>query len=203
VAISANDDVIMDGNAQWRARIDNFAGHVDISTRRRGVTGWVVMQENDRRCRQFQRAFDNFAGVDGRMINRASLLNLVGNQHIFLVEKEDAELLASFIGHGRAAIFHHGRPGRQDGSIDQLSLQHALIERCKNFQVSGDRRTDSRDLAQQIGWGSQNLCQRAKFLQQGLGHGFGVFLRYGAEKNQFQQFIICQCLLSGGLEAQP
>lgn len=87
VAISANDDVIMDCNAQWRARIDDFAGHVDISTRWRRVTGWVIVHENDGRRGQLQRAFDNLAGIDRRMIHRTSLLNLVGNQHIFLVQK--------------------------------------------------------------------------------------------------------------------
>ncbi len=41
---------------------------------------------------QFKGALDDFAGINRRVIDGAGLLHLVGDQDIFLVEEEDAEL---------------------------------------------------------------------------------------------------------------
>ena len=59
---------------------------------------------------QFQRALDHLARIDRRVVDRAGLLHLVGDELVALVEKQDAELL--FVGEGLrgAAIVEHGRP---------------------------------------------------------------------------------------------
>lgn len=51
------------------------------------------MHQNDRGRREFERALDDFARIDRRMIDRPDLLALVGNQAVALVEKQDAKLL--------------------------------------------------------------------------------------------------------------
>jgi hypothetical protein len=52
----------------------------------------VIVHQEDRGRRQFQRPLDHFARIDRRVIDRANLLHLVGYQLIALVEKQDAKL---------------------------------------------------------------------------------------------------------------
>jgi len=70
----------------------------------------VIVHEDQRRGRQFQRALDDFARIDGRVIDRAGLLQLVDDQLIALVEEQDAKLLLLGEGHGGAAIIDYARP---------------------------------------------------------------------------------------------
>jgi len=70
----------------------------------------VIVHEDQRRGRQFQRALDDFARIDGRVIDRAGLLQLVDDQLIALVEEQDAKLLLFGEGHGGTAIIDYARP---------------------------------------------------------------------------------------------
>ena len=54
--------------------------------------------------RMLQRALDDLARIDRRVVDGALLLHLVGDQPVLLVEKEDAELLVVLERHRRAAI---------------------------------------------------------------------------------------------------
>ncbi|MNV99834.1 hypothetical protein D3C71_1952500 [compost metagenome] len=70
----------------------------------------MVVDEDQRRSRQFQRAPDDFARIDRRMVHRPHLLHFVGNQAVLLVEKENAKLLDALICHGAAAVVDKLRP---------------------------------------------------------------------------------------------
>jgi len=70
----------------------------------------VVVHEDQRRCRQFERTLDDLARIDRRVVDRALLLHLVGDDLVLLVEKQDAELLLVGERHGGAAIVEHRRP---------------------------------------------------------------------------------------------
>ena len=50
------------------------------------------MHQHDGRRRQLQRSFDHFTHIDRRVIDRAGLLHLVGDDLVALVEEQDAEL---------------------------------------------------------------------------------------------------------------
>ena len=86
----------------------------------------MIVHEDHRGGRQFERALDHFARIDRRVIDRAGLLHLVGDQLIALVEKQDAELLLLGEGHGGAAIVEHARPGRQDGALAYLPVSRRI-----------------------------------------------------------------------------
>ena len=47
----------------------------------------VIMDKDDRRSAEFERAAHDLPGIDRGMIDRADALNLVGDQMILLVEK--------------------------------------------------------------------------------------------------------------------
>src|SRR5262245_17987562 len=78
VALASDDDVVVDGDAQRPGGIDDLLGHVDIGARRGGIARGVVVHQDDGAGRQLERALDDLAHVDRRVIDRALLLHLVG-----------------------------------------------------------------------------------------------------------------------------
>ena len=107
----ADDDVIVHRNAERLRYGDDLLRHLDVGARRCRIAGRVVVDQNDGGSGQFQRAFDHFARIDGRMVDGAGLLHLVGNNLVSLVEKKNTELLAVLESLRRTAIIEHRRPG--------------------------------------------------------------------------------------------
>ena len=68
------------------------------------------MHENDRRRRQLQRPLHDLAHIDGRVIDGALPLNLVGNEVVLLIEEQDAELFAGFEALRETKIVKHPIP---------------------------------------------------------------------------------------------
>jgi hypothetical protein len=48
VSIAANDDVVVNADAQRPRDLLDFQRHADICLGRRGITGWVVVDEDQR-----------------------------------------------------------------------------------------------------------------------------------------------------------
>ncbi|MNL61262.1 hypothetical protein D3C87_1851680 [compost metagenome] len=96
------------------------------------------------------------------MIDRSLALDFIGDQRIALVEKQDAELLAGFIGHGRMAIIDHGRPGRENLLFTKLAAQNPLADRRNQFQIERDALADPLDLLQQACRGAKHACKRTE-----------------------------------------
>ena len=70
----------------------------------------MVVGQNDGGGGKLQRPLHHLAGIDRRVINGAFLLHLIGDELVFLVEKQDAKLLLVLESHGGAAIFEDGAP---------------------------------------------------------------------------------------------
>ena len=122
-AIFAHDDVVMHGDAKRTRHRDDLLRHVDVGLRRRRITRWVIVNEDNSSRRKLERPFGYFARIDGRVIDCAGLLHLVGDQLVALVKKEDAELLLLGEGLGAAAIVKHSRPGRERRPLFHLAAQ--------------------------------------------------------------------------------
>src|SRR5690349_9039806 len=69
----------------------------------RVARGVVVHQDQGRRL-EFERAFDDLAGVDRRMIDRAALLALMLDQHVLAVEEQNMEFLDLAVRDLRGAV---------------------------------------------------------------------------------------------------
>ena len=95
MAVAGDDDVVVDGDAEGFRDVDDLARHLDVGGRGRGVSGGVVVDQDQGRCRELQRTLHHLAGIDRRMVDRPGLLDLVGDEGIALVEEEQAELLIS------------------------------------------------------------------------------------------------------------
>src|SRR3954471_15492466 len=92
MAIAADDDVVVDGDAELLACLDDPAGHVDIGHRRSRIAGRVVVHEHDGARGKLERPLDHLARIDGRVVDRALLLHLIGDELVLAVEEQDAEL---------------------------------------------------------------------------------------------------------------
>src|SRR5690606_17513285 len=104
VALAPHDNVIVDRDAQGARGLDDLLRHLDVGARRGGIAGWVVVHQHQGGCRKLERSLHHLAHIDGRMVDGAFLLDLVGDELIALVEKENAELLPRLESHGRAAV---------------------------------------------------------------------------------------------------
>src|SRR6185437_12896760 len=93
MAMLADNDVVMHGNAERLGDIDDRLGHLDVGLRGRWIAGRMVVHQDYGGRRQFQRALDYFARIDRRVIDGAGLLHLVCDQLVALVEKQQSELL--------------------------------------------------------------------------------------------------------------
>ncbi len=45
MAVPADNDMIMDGDAEWAGRVDDQLGHLDIGARRRRIARRVIVHE--------------------------------------------------------------------------------------------------------------------------------------------------------------
>ncbi len=119
----ADDDVVVHGNAERLGDIDDRLCHLNIGVRRRRIAGRMIVHQDQRGRRQFERAFDHFARIDRGVIDGAGLLHLIGDELIALVEEQQPELLFILIGHRGAAIVDHAGPGRQHGALLHLAAR--------------------------------------------------------------------------------
>ena len=61
MAVLADDDVVVDGNAEGASDFDNRLRHLDVRARGRGIAGGMVVHEDDRGGGEFERALDHLA----------------------------------------------------------------------------------------------------------------------------------------------
>ena len=93
--LRANDNMVMDADAQPLAGLDNLAGDLDILLAGGRVARWVVVDQDQRRRSQFHGPLDNLARIYGRLVDRSVAHILVADQHVAAVEMKTccAEML--------------------------------------------------------------------------------------------------------------
>jgi hypothetical protein len=78
------------------------------------------------------------ARIQGRVIDGAPLLLLVGDQLVLAVEEEDAEALDRLVGEAGAAIIDERRPRRQHRPVGDAFAQHppARLAACHQIRAA-------------------------------------------------------------------
>jgi len=76
VAVLADDDVIVHGNAEQARHRDNLLRHLDVGARRRRVAGRMIVHQDDGGRRKLERPLDHVARIDRRMVDGVDLLLL-------------------------------------------------------------------------------------------------------------------------------
>src|SRR3546814_1691626 len=85
--------MVVERNPELRRRFRNIFGDRDILPARLGAAAWMVMDEDERRGAEFERAFDHLAHIDGRLVDRPLARKFVADQHVARIEIEDADAL--------------------------------------------------------------------------------------------------------------
>src|SRR5690606_4234597 len=88
-----HDDVVMQSQAEILAALLDFFRHGDIRLGRRRITGGVVVDHDECACVQYQRPFDDLAGIDWDMVHSSDRKLLIRDDAIASVEVEDVEAL--------------------------------------------------------------------------------------------------------------
>jgi hypothetical protein len=92
VAVAADDDVVVDDDAERLCHLGDLLRHPDVGGRRRGVARGVVVDEDEGARRELERPLHDLARVDRRMVDGSGLLHLVGDEGVALVEEQEPEL---------------------------------------------------------------------------------------------------------------
>lgn len=150
----------------------------------------MVTHQDHRRCRKLERAFHHLARIDRRVVDRAATLHLIGDQHIALVEEEDAELFAGLVRHGGMAILDDRRPRGHDLLAPELALQGPVGDSRDQLQVERHGLADALYLGQQRRRRTEDAGERAEPLDQRLGDRLGVAPRDQAKKQQLEDFVV-------------
>lgn len=80
--IQPDDDVVMDIDPQPFARLDNLAGDLDVLLAGLRVAAGMVVDKDQRRRAQVERALDHLTGVDRRLVDRPFGHVVVADQHV-------------------------------------------------------------------------------------------------------------------------
>ena len=117
----------------------------------------MVVHEDQRRRAQLQGALDDFAGVDGRVIDRAALLLFVRDQRVLAVEEQQMELLDLAVGDVGAAIIDQPIPRPDDRPVAQFRLDQSQRRLAHGFQRRSPGDAEPRHLQEIVGVGGERL----------------------------------------------
>jgi uncharacterized protein (DUF433 family) len=80
--------MIMDSDIQGMASLDNGADHFNIVLTGARIATWVIVDPNERAGANFQDAVDDFAWVNGGVIDGTALIHFFTDQMIFVVKEQ-------------------------------------------------------------------------------------------------------------------
>ncbi len=87
ISAVADNDVIVQGNADLLGSVSNLVCHLNIIAAWCRVAAWMVMDDDQGRGVKIERSFHNLPGIKRRMVDRATLLHLICDQPVLVVQK--------------------------------------------------------------------------------------------------------------------
>ncbi len=99
----------MHNNIELIGQCIKLFGHINIGFRWRGIVAGVVVYENGRRGALFKRALGNLPWINSCVIHRAGTHQFVGDNLVFLVEKQHMKIF--FVFPVPQCLFLLSRPG--------------------------------------------------------------------------------------------
>ena len=174
--------MIVDRDAHGIGGLNHAGRHRDIRILGRRIARGMIVDEDQRRSVQFQRAADDLSRIDRNMIDRAARLFLVGNQDVPAVQIEDSKLLGRTMGHCGVAIIQQRVPARQDRPVHDPGTGHALRRRLDDLQFGDHGRSDTLDLVQTRRFGGQYPIEILENLDQSTSKRFHILPRDRAKQ---------------------
>ena len=118
--------MVVHGYAELFPGIRNVARHRDILPTGGAVPAGMVVDKNNRCRAKVHRAADDFAGVNGGLVDGTLACHLVADQHVLAVQIQRAHALNRQMRHIGAQIIEQRLPRRQD-----RQLAHGFAEQAK------------------------------------------------------------------------
>src|SRR6266852_988549 len=195
--VAADDDVVVHRNPERLGDLRDLPRHLDVGARRRRVAGGLIVDQDDSGRGQFQRPFDHFTWIDRRMIDRADLLDLVGDELVALVEKQDAKLL--FVGerHGGPAIIQDRRPRRQHMTPFHLAAGEPKGGGLDHLEFRDSGITEPVDLGKTRPWRRDHLAERAESRDERLRKRLDVPAGQRAKQHKLEKLIVGDRIAAG------
>jgi NADPH:quinone reductase-like Zn-dependent oxidoreductase len=152
------------------------------------------MDHDDGRGAERQGALHHLARIDGRVIDGAALLLLVGDERVLLVEEEQAELLVGGIARSGGAIVDERLPGADHGTALHLGAEHAQARRAHGKEPRRRGVAHARRVHERLLVGAQYRGEAAEALDQRFGKGLGIGARQSVIEQEFEELVIRQRL---------
>jgi hypothetical protein len=201
MAAFADDDMVVDDEVEGPRRLDDLPRHGDIAVGRGGIAAGVVVDKDHGGRAQFEGALDDLARIDRHMVDRADLLDLVGDELVLAVEEHDAEMLALFMRHGDVAIIDQLLPGAQDRLFLDVAIEHAQGQRMHRLHQHGGILAKALDALEVLEAGGHDARDAAEAGEQLLGQRLDVLAGNRGKKHELEQLVILEGAGAGFHEA--
>lgn len=160
-----NHDMVVQLNIESLGSCFQFARHLDVGPRCLGVATGMIMDGNESRRVEDQGALQDLARVDRRVIDRATLLHLVGDQIVLLIEEQHAKLLDLLASHGRLQVGNERLPVAQHGPSAYFCFGHAARD-LPDKPEQGDVVSRQSEGAKLRCFGRDDMAYAGKMLQE-------------------------------------
>ena len=121
------------------------------------------MHQDQGRRLQLERALDDLAGIDRRVVDRTALLPFVPDQHVLAVEKQDVELLDLAMGDMRGAVIDQLVPRVDHRPLVQCRAHKAQCRLTRRFE-RGDPGQTKAGAGERVRLGAQQFRKAAETL---------------------------------------
>src|SRR5690625_3898187 len=141
----------MKGNSQMGADLGALPGHLNVGTRGRGVSAWVVADHDQSRGTDLECTLHDFPGIDGRVVHRTPLLALFRKDDILAIQKKQVKVLDGFMSQIDPTIIQYTIPRGERWLPYYLFLRCALHGRLHHLDGSRRGRAGFRNRFDLIG----------------------------------------------------
>ncbi|VVS96876.1 conserved hypothetical protein [Roseovarius sp. EC-HK134] len=135
----ANDDVVMQRQAEKLAALLDLLGHAEIGLGRRGIARRVIVDQDQGAGVQNQRPLDHLSRIDRHMIDCAGRQKLIGDDAVLAVEVEDMEALDG-AANAERAIVHQRVPAADHRILAKVAAEDLAGLEDDGFFLGGHGR---------------------------------------------------------------
>ncbi|MEQ8310599.1 MAG: hypothetical protein RIA72_07880 [Sphingopyxis sp.] len=121
------------------ADVAQLFGHANIAVARSRITAWMIVNQQDSRRVQFERAPENGARIECQLPNRAMLHLLVGDEPARRVQKQHAKNFLGQRPHRGLEIFDQFRAGGFNHATEQFGAHGFEAGLARGKQKAYDR----------------------------------------------------------------